>query len=100
MPAPAPYADALRRALIPELLRAEDVATILGVSAQRARERISSGSLGPHLRFGRRLYIRKASFLAAIQAAEIAPPPGESPRPPVPEPRADILALLRGRRGQ
>lgn len=71
-PTPAPENDlALRRAVWPELLFAPDVALALGLrTASAARRAILAGRLGPHVRIGRRLAVRRDSVVAHLRAQE------------------------------
>lgn len=70
---------AVRRAILPEICNAEDVALALGTSTTFARRLMRQGACGPVARFGRRLVVRRDALLAAIAARETdrsgAPPP-------------------------
>lgn len=65
--------DPVNRALMPDLLTAEDVAAQLRVSVGRARELIRAGRLGPYSRPGRRYILRRESVMRALEASEIDP---------------------------
>ena len=55
-----------RRAALPEVLLAEDVALVRDCSLATARRAMRSGDCGPVGRFGRRLYVLRSTFLLAI----------------------------------
>lgn len=94
-PAPLPP-PALDRARLPEVLRVEDVAAVLGVKASAARKAVARGDCGPFVRLGRRMLVRRESFLASLAARESAPPPAPSRIVP-PKPKPEFVALLHGR---
>lgn len=99
IPSPAVHparARALGRALLPEVVLAEDIALALHVTPSAARCMVHRGELGAYLRLGRRLCVRRESLLAALQAREIVPPPPATPRD-VPPPRSDLVDALRPR---
>ena len=74
-----PHDLTVRRACLPEILFIPDVAVALSVSESAARRAVLRGDCGPYLRIGRRLAVRRDSFLAALQLREISPAtPGES----------------------
>ena len=81
---------------IPEILMVEHVGQVLGLKTSAARAAVSSGKLGAFVRLGKRLYLRREVFLAALQAREVQPPaPFTAPVPPRPNP--DFVELLRRR---
>ncbi|MEK7468323.1 MAG: hypothetical protein AAB074_12995 [Planctomycetota bacterium] len=59
------------RACLPEILRVEDVARVLGVGVDAAWKAIRKGLCGPFTRCGRRLLLRRVSFLDALRRREI-----------------------------
>lgn len=61
----------VRRAILPEICHAEDVALALGTSTPAARRLMRRGDCGPVARFGRRLVVRRDALLAAIAAREV-----------------------------
>jgi hypothetical protein len=73
------------RSVLPLVMLAEDVARALGLkSASAARRAILRGECGPYLRRGRRLLLRRESFLDALREREVEPgnpSPRGSPRP-------------------
>lgn len=88
-------AKALLRALPPEILTPSDIGVILGIHPAAVRERIVAGDFGPHFRVGRRLFLRRDVFLAALAAREVkAAEPAALPSIPKPDPR--IVAMLQG----
>lgn len=89
-----PYADSLRRGLLPELLATEDVALVLRVGVSAAQKAISAGTLGPYSRIGRRIYVRREVLLEAIRSQEVSAPLRLLPVPPPPSPRSNIIRLL------
>jgi len=78
------YGPLVRRAALPEIMFALDVATAFGLTASAARKAILRGYCGPYFRIGRRLAVRRESFLATLREHEI------DPREPLP-----YLAVLR-----
>jgi hypothetical protein len=71
---PPSHADAVRRAVLPEVLLEGDIRLALGLDTdEEARAAVARGDCGPYLRLGRRLAVRRESFLAALAAREIAP---------------------------
>jgi hypothetical protein len=67
---------ALGRVVLPEILFASDVARALALqSSSAARRVILAGRAGPYVRIGRRLAVRRASFLAHLQTTEIVATP-------------------------
>lgn len=70
----AGHDPAVVRACLPEVMFIPDVRLALGgVSESSARRAILGGDCGPYLRIGRRLAVRRESFLAALAAREIRP---------------------------
>ncbi len=69
-----------RRAFLPELLLVEDVAIALQLGASAARKSIVRGECGPYLHVGRRLAVRRESFLESLRRREIRLPPPYQPR--------------------
>lgn len=60
--------------VLPVILSAEDAAVHLHLKTlSAARRAIRSGRCGPYSRFGRRLLVRKESFLEALRAHEVNP---------------------------
>lgn len=99
LPAPNQHQEALRRAILPEVCAAEDVAVALRVRVSAARKRMLSGDCGPCCRMGRRLVILREDFLAAIRArsaGNVPPPPG----PAAPRRDERLLAALSRTRGR
>lgn len=95
--------DTARRATLPAILRAEDVAELVtGTTPRSARRLILSGALGPYLRLGRRLVVRRETMLAALEAAAVDPRAavGSARRetPPIPKLSRAALAHLLGRK--
>ncbi len=78
------YSPLVRRAALPEILFVPDVGLVYGLTDSAARKAILRGDCGPYVRIGRRLAVRRESFLAALEANEI------DPRSPLP-----YLAVLR-----
>jgi hypothetical protein len=81
------------RSNLPEVLRVEDVAAVFGVKLGAARKAIVRGWCGPYSRVGRRLFVRRESFLAAFKSREVQPPAIPSPHF-TPLPDRDFAALL------
>ena len=80
-----PHADAVRRACLPEILFLPDLALALGVTSSAARRALLRGDCGPYFRVGRRYAVRRAAFLAALEARETTPAPANpvpTPKPP------------------
>ena len=90
-----PHSDAVRRAALPELLFVPDIALALGVKPSAARKAVVRGECGRFLRIGRRLAVRRDSFMDALAEREVAPP---KPRPTPPKPSARMLKLLQERK--
>ncbi len=63
--------EAIRRSFLPPLLFVPDVARVLQVGLAAARKAILRGDCGPSLRFGRRIALKRESFLAALDAREV-----------------------------
>ena len=59
--------------VLPEILLAEDIARLLGVSVGAARKLIAKGDCGPFARVGRRLVIRREAFLESLREREEHP---------------------------
>lgn len=78
------YSPLVRRAALPEILLVPDIALVYGLTDSAARKAILRGDCGRYVRIGRRLAVRRESFLAALEANEI------DPRSPLP-----YLAILR-----
>ena len=58
----------------PPLIFVEDLVGVLGgLTPGAIRRLILRGTFGPFLRIGRRLALRKASFLASLEAREVRP---------------------------
>ncbi len=68
-----PPNETARRATLPEVLLSEDVATVLKITPSSARRLIREGRLGPFVRLGRRLAIRKETFLDHLACGERSP---------------------------
>ncbi len=68
-----PHDLTVRRACLPELLLVPDVALALSLSHSAARRVILRGDCGPYSRIGRRLAVRRESFLAALEARQVSP---------------------------
>lgn len=92
-----PHAQTVRRAALPEVMFAPDVALALGVTPSAARKLIRRGF--PHVRIGRRLAVRRDAFLETIAASEVVPEVPLGP-PPAPKPKPEYLKLLRRHRGE
>ncbi|MCC6740321.1 MAG: hypothetical protein IT452_14850 [Planctomycetia bacterium] len=96
-PVPDPTTVATRRAILPEVLLAEDVALAQRITLGAAQKAMRSGRLGPVSRVGRRLAILRTDYLEAIRGARLytsglgRPAPGR--------PRPEIVSLLARRRG-
>ena len=58
----------------PILLFVDDLSDILKLTRGAVRKAIQRGEFGPYLYIGRRLAVRRESFVAALKAREIAPP--------------------------
>ena len=67
------HVDTVRRAALPQVMFVPDVALALQCSASAARQAILRGDCGPFFRMGRRLALRRDSFLAALAAREHDP---------------------------
>lgn len=64
--APNPHQITVRRACLPEVMLAEDVAAVLDLTPSGARRAIRRGECGPYLRIGRRLAMLRESFLRSL----------------------------------
>jgi len=85
------------RGVLPEVMFVPDVALALAVKPSAARKAILRGDCGPYLRLGRRLAVRRESFLATLAAREVLPEcPTRLGRPPAPSPK--YLKLLKSRK--
>ena len=73
---PSPHDAAVRRACLPEILFVPDIALTLLLSHSAARRAILRGECGPYSRIGLRLAVRRESFLAALEARQVAPQRG------------------------
>lgn len=62
---------ALGRALLPELMATEDVALALCMGVRSARRYLRAGWLGPTIQLGRRVFLRREAFIAALKRAEV-----------------------------
>lgn len=84
MSAAAPVADVLDLGAL---------AALFGMTRSGARRALLRGDLGPYFTVGRRLFVRRAAMLAAVQAREVTPQPRPEPLPvPVaPEWARDLL---------
>jgi hypothetical protein len=71
--APSPFADDVRRACLPEVLLIPDLAAVLGVGESAARKAVLRGGCGPFVRLGRRIAVRRESFLAHLAEVETRP---------------------------
>lgn len=69
------------------------LAVMFGMTRSGARRALLRGDLGPFFTVGRRLFVRRAAMLAAVQAREVSPEPRPEPLPvPVaPEWARDLL---------
>ncbi len=65
--------EAIQRAFLPPILFVPHIAEVFGIGASAARKVIQRGDCGPFFRVGRRLAIRRESFVAALQAREFDP---------------------------
>ena len=63
-----------------DLLRARDVAEVLGIGVRQAQRRIRAGDCGPYSEIGGVLRVRRDAFEKAIQNQEIRPSPPPPPR--------------------
>ena len=63
-----------------DLLRAPDIAELLGVSVRQAQRHIRAGRCGPFSEIGGVLRVRRDAFEKAIQNQETQPRPPPSPR--------------------
>ena len=57
----------------PPVLFVEDLVAVLRITAGAVRKMIIRGELGPHLRIGRRLALRRGTFFEALAAREVRP---------------------------
>jgi hypothetical protein len=63
-----------RRAALPEVLFTPDIRAALRLATDgAARRAVRRGDCGPYLRLGRRLAVRRESFLRALASREIDP---------------------------
>ena len=76
---PAPAAQTLRRAALPEILFDQDVALALQVEEREAHRRISSGELGPYLELDGRPALLLKTFLEQLNSQQVIPRGGPSP---------------------
>ena len=60
-----PYSEEIKRALLPAILREEDVAGVLGISADEVRKMILEGRL-PASRICNKFVMRREDFLEAL----------------------------------
>jgi hypothetical protein len=56
-----------RRAILPEVMLAEDVALALGVTREEASRLMACGSLGPCRQIGAHLYVTREGLLSSIE---------------------------------
>lgn len=63
----------VRAADLPLLLFVPDIAAATRVRESAARKAVLRGDYGAYLRLGRRLALRRETFLAALKAREIDP---------------------------
>ena len=89
--------DLLPRAELPEVLLSEDVAKLLRITLGAARKLIARGDCGPHSRLGRRLVVRRDTFLETLKIRESLSMGTRRARP-IPQPRAETMEFLRGKR--
>lgn len=71
--------DAVRRAILPEVLRVPDVALLLGIGQDGAWRWIKRYC--PHVKTGRRVLVRREALLDALRRRETRPPDREGARP-------------------
>jgi len=90
------YSRLVRRAALPEILFVPDVGLAFGLVLSAARKAILRGDCGPYLRIGRRLAVRRESFLAALRGQEIDP---RTPQRPIAVLRRGASSRARSRRG-
>jgi len=64
------HSEAVTRAALPEILFVPDITLALRIRASAARKAILRGDCGPYLRLGRRLAVRRESFMAALADRE------------------------------
>ena len=91
------HSEAVTRAALPELLFIPDIALALGVTEGAARKAVLRGDCGTYIRLGRRLAVRRESFLAALEAREIDPVRLPVPHK-IPQPSPRLTALLKQQR--
>ena len=63
-----------------DLLRAADIAKVLGVGVRQAQRRIRAGECGPYSEIGGVLRVRREAFEKAIKNQETQPRPPPPPR--------------------
>ena len=71
-----------------DLLRAPDIAELLGVSVRQAQRHIRAGRCGPFSEIGGVLRVRRDAFEQAIKAQELQPRRRPTPRRGSGQPRA------------
>lgn len=63
--------ETVRRAALPEIMFCPDLGLALGgITPSAARRAVLRGECGPYLRLGRRIAVRRESFLAALAERE------------------------------
>lgn len=72
-----PVTLAYRRAMLPEVCTAQDVALALGVDEATAAALIQRGELGPAICLDGRILLRKVDFMAALWAHRLPSLPPE-----------------------
>lgn len=79
LPKPPAAANQLRRAALPEIMFAADIAVALQIGERDAAERISSGELGPHLEFDSRPALLLRTFLEQLKSQQVTARSGPGP---------------------
>lgn len=64
------YSQLVHRAALPEVMFVADVAVALQLSPSSVRRAVLRGECGPYFRVGRRLGVRRESFLNALARRE------------------------------
>lgn len=67
------HVDTVRRAALPQVMFVRDIGLALQLGPDAARRAILRGDCGPFFRVGRRLALRRDSFLAALASREQDP---------------------------
>ena len=77
-----------------DLLRAKDVAEVLGIGVRQAQRRIRAGECGPYSEIGGVLRVRREAFEKAIRDQETKPKPPPPPRQGSVQPRPTRTASI------